>query len=125
MITMKILRRATVWTGIATSLLWAAAQASAHAKLESTTPAADSTVSSPKTIQVHFSEAIETKLSSLKLTTSDGSAVAVMRMTDVKDPATLSIMLNSTLKPGVYKATWNVVSDDGHKTHGTFTFTVK
>jgi methionine-rich copper-binding protein CopC len=125
MITTKILRRTAVLTGIVTSLLLAAAQASAHAKLESTTPAADSTVGPPKTIQVHFSEAIETKLSSLKLAASDGTAVAVMSMNDAKDPATLSIMPNATLKPGAYKVTWSVVSDDGHKTQGTFRFTVQ
>ena len=103
----------------------AASQAWAHAKLESTTPAADSAVSSPKTIQAHFSEAIETKLSSLKLTASDGASVPVMSMNDAKDPATLSIMPIAALKPGVYKVTWSAVSDDGHKMQGTFSFTVQ
>lgn len=125
MITTKILRRTAVLAGVACSFLFAGSQASAHAKLESTTPAADSTVGSPQTIQVHFSEAIETKLSSLKLTTSDGAAVPVMSMNDAKDPATLSIMPNATLKPGAYKVAWSAVSADGHKTQGTFGFTVQ
>lgn len=121
----KNLPRAAALVGITTSLLLATSQAWAHAKLDSTTPAADSTVSSPKTIQAHFSEAIESKLSSLKLATSDGAAVPVMSMNDAKDPATLSIMPNTALKPGAYKVTWSAVSDDGHKTQGTFSFTVQ
>jgi methionine-rich copper-binding protein CopC len=125
MVTTKNLPRGAALVGIATSLLLAASQAWAHAKLESTTPAADSTVSSPKTIQAHFSEAIVTKLSSLKLGTSDGTAVPVMSMNDAKDPATLSIMPNAALKPGSYTVTWSAVSDDGHKTQGTFRFTVQ
>jgi methionine-rich copper-binding protein CopC len=125
MITTKIRHRAAVLAGITTFFLLAASQAGAHAKLESTTPAADSTVSSPKSIQAHFSEAIEIKLSSLKLAMSDGAAVPVMSMNVAKDPSTLSIMPNSALKPGVYTVTWSVVSDDGHKTTGTFSFTVQ
>ena len=105
--------------------LLAAGQASAHAKLESTVPKADATVSSPNLIQVHFSEAVETKLSSLKLVGSDGKPVSIMSMNEAKDPATLSIMPNAKLTPGTYTVNWNVVSDDGHKASGSFHFTVK
>jgi methionine-rich copper-binding protein CopC len=125
MITTTILPRATALTGVAATLLLAMSQAVAHAKLESTTPKADSTVSSPQMIQVHFDEAIEVKLSSLKLTASDGTDIPIMNMNDAKDPATLSIMPNMKLKPGVYTAAWSIVSDDGHKETGSFKFTVK
>ena len=125
MTTTTILSRAAAVVGITASFLLAATQASAHAKLLSTTPKADSTISSPKLIQVHFDEAIEVKLSSLKLTMSDGAAVSVMGMNDAKDPSTLSIMPNATLKAGVYTVAWSIVSDDGHKETGTFKFTVK
>ncbi|MGO8857946.1 MAG: copper homeostasis periplasmic binding protein CopC [Steroidobacteraceae bacterium] len=125
MITTKTLRRAAALAGITATLLVAASQASAQAKLESTTPKAESTVNSPNMIVVHFSESIKTKLSSLKLTMGDGTAVSVMSMNDTKDPATLSIMPNTTLKAGIYKVTWSVVSDDGHKTQGSFSFTVQ
>ena len=125
MITTTILPRAAALAGVAAAFMLAMSQASAHAKLEGTTPKADSTVSSPQMIQVHFNEAIEVKLSSLKLIASDGTDVAIMSMNDAKDPSTLSIMPNMTLKPGVYTAAWSVVSDDGHKETGTFKFTVK
>ena len=117
--------RAGTMASVATTMVLIAAQASAHAKLESTTPVANATVSSPKSIEVHFSEAIEIKMSSLKLTMSDGSAVPVMPMNNAKDPATLSIMPDAALKPGIYRVIWSVVSDDGHKTRGVFSFTVR
>jgi methionine-rich copper-binding protein CopC len=116
--------RAWLLAGAATSMLLASGLAGAHAKLVTTTPAANASVAPPSLIQVRFSEAIETKLSSLKLAAADGSAVTVMSMNEAKDPAALSIMPNSPLKPGAYVATWSVVSDDGHKTQGTFSFTV-
>ena len=125
MITTTIRSRAAVVASVAAALMLAMSQAGAHAKLESTTPKADATVSSPQMIQVHFNEAIEVKLSSLKLIASDGTDVPIMNMTDAKDPATLSIMPNMTLKPGVYTAAWSIVSDDGHKETGSFKFTVK
>jgi methionine-rich copper-binding protein CopC len=102
-----------------------ATQAEAHAKLLSVFPAANSTVESPKLIQVHFDEAVEVKLSKLKLTMSDGAPVSIMSMNEAKDPSTLSIMPNAPLKAGVYTATWSVVTDDGHKETGSFKFTVK
>ena len=125
MITRKHLPRTAALLVFAASLLLATTLASAHAKLESTTPTAGATVAAPKTIQAHFNEAIEIKLSSLKLALSDGTAVPVMSVNDALDPATLSIMPREALKPGSYKVTWSVVSDDGHKTHGTFDFTVQ
>jgi methionine-rich copper-binding protein CopC len=122
----KIQGLSRVWalTSIAISLVFGASLARAHAKLTSTTPAADSTVSSPKLIQVHFNEAVEVKMSTLKLATSDGTAVAAMAMNDAKDPATLSIM-PVPLKAGLYKVTWSAVTDDGHKVQGSFSFTVQ
>ena len=119
------LSRASALVGLAMSLSTFASLAHAHAKLESTTPSADSSVSSPKLIQVHFNEAVETKMSSIKLAMSDGTAIPVMSMNDAKDPATLSIMPNAPLKAGLYKVTWSAVTDDGHKTQGTFSFTVQ
>lgn len=98
---------------------------SAHAKLVSSIPAADSTVSSPKMIQVHFNEALEGKMSGLKLASSDGAAIAIMSMNDRKDPATLSIMPNVPLAAGKYTVSWTAVTADGHKMKGTVSFSVK
>jgi methionine-rich copper-binding protein CopC len=121
----KMIRSAAALASTAAWLLLVAAQAGAHAKLVSVVPAADSSGPSPELIQVHFNEAVEVKLSTLKLTRSDGTPVAIMSMNEAKDPTTLSIMSNSPLPPGVYTASWSVVTDDGHKVSGSFKFTVK
>ena len=123
--TLHHLYRAAAGAGLALSLGTVASIAQAHAKVESTTPVADASVSSPKLIQVHFNEAVETRMSSIKLAASDGTAVPVMSMNDAKDPATLTIMPNAPLKAGLYKVMWSAVTDDGHKTQGAFSFTVK
>ena len=119
------LSRAAVLLCLATSLSAVASLSEAHAKLQSTNPPADSSVRSPKLIQVHFNEAVETKMSGIKLAMNDGRAVPVMAMNEVKDPTTLSVMPNAPLEVGLYKVTWSAVTDDGHKTQGTFGFTVK
>ncbi|MEO8313796.1 MAG: copper homeostasis periplasmic binding protein CopC [Pseudomonadota bacterium] len=117
--------RHVVVAGLAAGLLFASAQVGAHAKLVSVVPAANSTVQSPKMIEVHFDEAIEVKLSKLTLAMGDGVVVSTMGMNNAKDPSMLAIMPNAALKPGVYTATWSVVTDDGHKEKGSFKFTVK
>jgi copper resistance protein C len=125
MTTKTVRLRARILASIATTMVLRTAQANGHAKVEDTTPVANATVNSPKSIQVRFNEAIETKLSSLRLTASDGSNVPVMSMNDAKDPTTLAITPNAVLKPGLYTVTWSAVTDDGHKTHGVFSFTVR
>jgi copper resistance protein C len=124
MSTVRITKRTAVWIGSAASCLLAASQAVAHAKLQAETPAADSTVEAPKVIQLHFSEAVEASLSRLKLAGGD-IAIAVVPVNDTADPTTLSIRPIAALKPGTYTVTWSVVADDGHRTRGTYSFTVR
>jgi hypothetical protein len=106
---------AGLWSGLAL----------AHAKLMSSDPAADATVSSPESIHLRFNEAIVAKFSSFKLTDTDGNAVTMMSM-KATDEKSIDAMPISKLAPGLYTVTWAAVStDDGHKTMGSFTFTVQ
>jgi methionine-rich copper-binding protein CopC len=123
--TVRIPHHAAVWVGSAASCLLAVSQAVAHAKLEAAMPAADSTVDAPKVIELHFSEAVEASLSRLKLAAGGDIAIAVVPMNDAEDPTTLSIRPIAALKPGIYTVTWSVVADDGHRTRGTYSFTVR
>jgi methionine-rich copper-binding protein CopC len=105
--------------------LLGAAQAQAHARLVSAEPAANATVAAPMLIQLHFSEEIARKFSSIKLTHTGGGAIALMTR-DAKDTKSLLIMPNAALAPGSYTITWiAVATDDGHRSTGTFSFTVK
>jgi copper resistance protein C len=107
------------------ALLLGAVQAQAHAKLVSAEPAPNATVAAPMLIQLHFSEEITRKFSSIKLIHTGGAAIAIMAMS-APDAKSLSIMPNAALAPGLYTVTWiAVATDDGHKTTGTFSFTVK
>lgn len=99
--------------------------AMAHAQLQRAEPKVGSAGPAPQKVQLWFSEAIEPALS--KAVVKDGAgkevdaapgAVAAddHRRIDVAVPA---------LPPGTYRVEWSVVSVDGHKTSGNFTFTVK
>ncbi len=110
---------------VAAACLWAVDQAGAHAKLIAALPAADSTVPSPKTIELHFNEAIEFKLSRLTLAASDGKEIADTQVLAAADGKTLAMARVPPLKPGTYTVAWSVVSDDGHKVKGSLHFKVR
>jgi methionine-rich copper-binding protein CopC len=118
-------RLMATWVALCASALLGVGQAQAHAKLVTADPAPNATVAAPTLIQLQFSEAIAKKLSSAKLTDTDGNAVATMSM-ESKDAKSLAIMPNSTLAAGVYTVTWTAVSTgDGHKMTGNYSFTVR
>ncbi|WP_204279170.1 copper resistance protein CopC, partial [Enterobacter asburiae] len=53
-------------------------------------------------------------------------AVAAGKLTRSADnPAQVTLPLAETLSPGEYTVAWHVVSVDGHKTKGQYTFSVK
>ena len=123
------LRRAAVAVAIAAACLAAfAAPALAHAALESSDPAAGSSVAaSPARIVLTFAEAPEVKLSLVQLLDSAGATVpGVSAPQAVKnEPAQLEVTLSRPLADGVYTVNWRVVSAvDGHVQTGAFAFGV-
>jgi hypothetical protein len=103
-----------------------AGQAFAHAHLKSTVPAADSAAASPTELDLTFSEGLNLKFSGVKVTGSDKADVSVGDASlKAGDDTTLIIPVSGTLTPGIYTVEWHVLSSDGHKTNGTYTFTVK
>ena len=44
---------------------------------------------------------------------------------DEKNKEQLTVPLDQTLTPGTYQVDWHVVSVDGHKTKGSYHFSVK
>lgn len=106
-------------------LLSCGAVAHAHAKLAGAEPAAQSTGPSPAKIQLHFSEEVAKKFSSFRLSDANGVAIP-LSATDAADPKSLAATPKIPLAPGVYTVTWTAIaSDDGHKSGGSFVFTVK
>lgn len=102
-----------------------AALAFAHAHPKKMTPAPDSTVPAPAKIEITFSEAIEPKFSSIKLTDENGKSVDANTSAPVAgDPATLTLAV-PTLPAGTYVVHWVNVSVDGHRLEGSYKFKVQ
>ena len=116
---------AAVAVGLSLALAVAGA-ASAHAKLVSADPAADGVAkTAPQNLDLLFSEEISEKLSGATVKGADGKAVPAATMTE-KAGKGLMVMMKAPLKPGAYSVEWHAVaSDDGHKTTGTYKFTVQ
>jgi len=103
---------------------FAATDALAHAHLLKAMPADGAVTASPQMIMLTFSEKVVDKLSGFDVTSADGTKVDVAVM--VADGGkVMHAMPAKPLMPGLYKISWHAVTDDGHRTEGTVTFTVK
>ena len=108
---------------IAAVLLGATALVQAHAKLEKTEPAANSTVpAAPKTVQLFFNEALDVAVTKLEIKGPSDKVKLVGTHSMGK-----SIMANveGAMTDGVYTVLWTTAGDDGHPQKGEFKFTLK
>lgn len=119
-----IFRTPLIAAAAAAGLLAVATQAEAHARLVSATPAANASTPSPTTLTLRFSEKLEPKFSGAALMKADGSSVPVKAQVG-KDRKTIVADVPGKLAPGAYMVMWHVVSADGHRMKGDFSFTVR
>ena len=119
-------RRSTqAWAALCAVAVIAISQAQAHARLAGADPAPHSTVSAPARIRLRFSEDLAKKFCSITLAGVNASPVALVPV-DERDARILVVAPAAALAAGQYYLSWvAVASDDGHKTTGTFSFTVK
>ncbi len=103
-----------------------ASSANAHPTLKSANPPAEGiAVSEPTEIKLNFSEGVIPKFSSVELKDQAGKTIATGKVaTNPKDQKELVVALQAPLKTGTYTVTWNIVSVDTHRVHGTYSFTV-
>jgi copper resistance protein C len=102
------------------------APAFAHAHLKAAVPAVDGTVAeAPTELDLSFSEALELKFSGLRLTGPDKAEIPTSGAMLMDDDTLYMVSLPAGLKPGVYKVEWHALAKDGHKTQGSYNFTVK
>lgn len=101
--------------------------ARAHAHLTHQYPAANAEViAAPQAITLNFSESIEPGFSGAKVIGSKNENIKTLpAKRNEQDKTQLIVPLADALKPGSYTVNWHVVSVDGHKTKGQYTFTVK
>ena len=114
--------RATMLAAIAFPALLVATGAQAHAHLTKSDPAANASVAAPKALRLEFSEKLEAKFSGVELMKSSGADVAVDGKVDGK---TIEVQPKAALAPGGYMVMWHAVAEDGHKSKGSYNFTVK
>ncbi|MBP1852789.1 copper homeostasis periplasmic binding protein CopC [Rhizobium halophytocola] len=106
--------------------LFAAGPAFAHAHLKSANPADETVVSTaPTVLTLDFTEGLNLAFSGADLLDASGSPVQQGKAQLSNGDDTLTIPLQSRLKPGDYTVKWHVLSTDGHKTDGSYGFTVK
>lgn len=118
----------TIRTLVLASLgLAAASPAFAHAHLKSAIPASGSTVATaPTELDLVFSEGLNLKFTGVKVSGPAKAAVATGEAAlGAGTDTTLVVPVSVTLAPGSYTVAWHALSTDGHKTNGTYTFTVK
>jgi copper transport protein len=98
--------------------------ASAHATLESSSPAdGQSVLTSPSEIRITFSEAVTTISGGLSVLDADGKTVDVGN-SEVVGGRTLVAPISESLSDGTYVATYRVLSADGHPVSGSLLFAV-
>jgi copper transport protein len=104
-------------------LVLAAAPASAHATLISTTPAnGEHLPEAPEEVVFRFSEAITPVRDGFTVLDDQGRSVgSVSAVAGAADTLRMSL---PGLRDGAYSVTWRVVSADSHPVHGAFVFSV-
>jgi methionine-rich copper-binding protein CopC len=102
-----------------------AGQAFAHADLTSSMPADKAAVTaSPTELDLRFSEALNLKFSGVTIMAADKTAVETGDPMLMNGDMVLMVPVSQTLPAGTYTVEWHVLSTDGHKSTGRYTFTV-
>lgn len=108
------------------ALLIAASPATAHAVLESSTPAADAVLQqAPSSVSLVFDESVTLLPDSVRVFGPDGKQVDDKTVGHAHgDPATAEVGLRDDLPDGTYLVSYRVVSADSHPVEGAYTFVV-
>ncbi|SFM98573.1 hypothetical protein SAMN05216516_101671 [Izhakiella capsodis] len=109
------------------SLLATMQQAQAHAHLKSSEPAANAEVTtSLKQLTLTFTEGLEPAFSDVILKDSQGAVVPTGKaLVSKRNRQQIVLPLIAPLAAGAYQVNWHVLSTDGHKTKGNYSFTMK
>lgn len=117
--------RRIIITSFAAALVGLARPAFAHAQLTTSSPADSASVSeSPTELDLSFSEALNLKFSGLTIAGADKSSVTTGDPMLMDGDKVLIVPVSQTLSAGAYTVYWHVLSTDGHKSSGSYSFTV-
>jgi len=105
------------------ALTWAVALVQAHAQVQKTEPAANSTITKvPTSVQMWFNEAPDLKVTKVELAGASGKVELGPAHSMGKNNIMAPIVGKMT--NGKYTVNWQTAGDDGHVEKGTFTFTL-
>jgi methionine-rich copper-binding protein CopC len=116
----------TARAAVAALFIAACPLAHAHAYPTHQAPSAGATApTSQKEVAIEFDDGLEPAFSSITVTDAQGKSVTSGKaQVDPSNRKHMSVGVNP-LTPGVYTVSWIAVADDGHRTQGHYTFTVK
>lgn len=99
----------------------------AHAHLKTQYPAAKAIMeSSPQALTLTFSEDIEPAFSGVEIQNAQQQKMSTGKaQRNGREHNQLIVPLNQPLPAGHYQVNWHVLSVDGHKTQGSYAFSVK
>lgn len=99
----------------------------AHAHLVTATPADKAVVAAaPGALTLKFSEGVALKFTGVTVNGPGGATIALgAGSLDPKDDTLLTVPLSGPLAAGAYTVLWHALSTDGHKSSGSYGFTVK
>jgi len=121
---MRNIIAATTLAAMSSVLLAGAAHA--HAHLVSALPPINGTVKdAPQELDLKFSEELNLKFTGVKVTGPDKKQVKTDGDMLMDGDKSFMVNLPAGLPAGTYKVEWHALSQDGHKTHGDYKFTVK
>lgn len=113
-------------TALAVMLVSISPLALAHAHLTASSPANDAVLSkAPESLQVTFTEGVETALSRLEISSDNGMETTLARLTPVEGKANTYKVALPQLKPGHYHLDMKVTSVDTHRVTNTLDFSVR
>jgi methionine-rich copper-binding protein CopC len=97
----------------------------AHAHLVASEPAEGSRSAKVDHLRLAFSEALEGRLSSIRLQTVEERTVTEPgAQIDPSDPKVMMVSFYERLAPGEYQVRWTAVAADGHRIQGHYRFVV-
>jgi copper resistance protein C len=120
---MKVLFRAVALAALVNFAF--ASHAWAHAHLKSTSPADKSIVAAPTELDLEFSEGLNEAFSGAKLIGPDKQEITLTESMLMNAGKVWMATVPVKLAPGVYTVEWHALAVDGHKTNGSYSFTVK
>jgi methionine-rich copper-binding protein CopC len=81
---------------------------------------------SPSELDLKFSEGVNLAFTGVEVKGPGKKAVATGKAAlRAGDDTTLVVPLSGTLAAGTYTVAWHALSTDGHKTQGSYRFTIK